>query len=395
MRLPSLCAPFFLFAAAALAQTPKPTDAADQTPSDFVRFVKEGEGGHLDTAITTYRKGDVQVVLFGAVHIADQACYELLNDRFTACDALLYELVGPENYRPTKDRETGFNPLSMLQQGMKTSMELSFQLDAIDYSPPNFVHADMTPEEFAASMAERGESLLSLILDMMSQGMKAQRAKLENGEVASGPVWDGDLVKAFRSGNGRHQLRLAFATQMEELEMLAAGGKEGGTTLLEGRNEKCLTVLQREIAAGKKKLGIYYGAAHLPHMEKRLVEGLGFTKVEHEWLVAWDCRPRPDVKYDRELVKLRQRCKAELGELARAARDYRREVGAERPVAVAALAAAQKQGVSRYRGPAQDPWGREYLVEQRANGTRWQARSLGQDGAKGTDDDLVVQEPRR
>ena len=41
------------------------------------------------------------------------------------------------------------------------------------------------------------------------------------------------------------------------------------------------------------------------------------------------CRPRPDIKYDRELVKLRQRCKAELGELARAARDYRREVGAE------------------------------------------------------------------
>ena len=129
-------------------------------------------------------------------------------------------------------------------------------------------------------------------------------------------------------------------------------------------------------------------------MEKRLVEGLGFTKVEHEWLVAWDCRPRPDIKYDRELVKLRQRCKAELGELARAARDYRREVGAERPVAVAALAAAQKDGGSRYRGPAQDPWGHEYLVEQRANGTRWQARSLGQDGVKGTDDDLVVQEPR-
>ncbi|HLQ36866.1 MAG TPA: hypothetical protein VK348_03630, partial [Planctomycetota bacterium] len=31
------------------------SDAPDQTPSEFVRFVKVGDGGHLDTAITTYK----------------------------------------------------------------------------------------------------------------------------------------------------------------------------------------------------------------------------------------------------------------------------------------------------------------------------------------------------
>ncbi|HET7843268.1 MAG TPA: hypothetical protein VFL14_03895, partial [Xanthomonadales bacterium] len=129
-----------------LAQDPAPSDAPDKTPSDFVRFVKVGDGGHLDTAITKYARGDVELVLFAAVHIADGACYATLNDRFTTCDVLLYELVGPADYRPTKDREPrGFNPISMLQQGLKNMLELSFQLDEIDYQAPNFVHADMTP----------------------------------------------------------------------------------------------------------------------------------------------------------------------------------------------------------------------------------------------------------
>lgn len=391
--LASWLATFSLLATAVAAQASELTDAPDKTPSDFVRFVKEGAGGHLDTAITTYAKGDVRVTLYGAVHIADQAVYETLNDRFATCDALLYELVGPENYRPTKDRETGFNPLALLQKGLKTSMELSFQLDVIDYTAPNFVHADMTPQEFSASMEKNGESLLSIMFQMMTEGMQKQREKQERGEKPE-IEFDGDLVKAFRTGQGRHMLRLAFASQMEEIETMAAGGKDGGT-LLVGRNEKCLTVLAREMAAGKKRIGIYYGAAHLAHMEKRLVEDLGFHKVAHEWLVAWDCTPRPDVKYDRALVLLRQRCKEELAVLARAARDYRREVRSESAAAASVqdLAAAQKDGAPRYAGPKQDPWGHDYVIEPRKNSSRWQVRSLGQDGTRGSDDDLVLQEP--
>ena len=394
--------PFLALAAAVPGQKPALSDAPDKTPSDFARFVKEGDGGHFDVAITTYRKGDAELVLFGAVHIADQACYDTLNDRFTACDALLYELVGPADYRPSKDREEGFNPLSMLQKGLRNSMDLTFQLDLIDYAPANFVHADMTPEEFKKSMDERGESMLSIMFDMMVSGMKMQQEAMEaEGAAAAAP--NVDLVKAFRTGEGRHTLRMLFASQLEQIELMAAGGKAGegtdGGTLIVGRNEKCLEVLMREVAAGKKKLGIFYGAAHLPHMEQRLVGDLGFTKIGHEWLVAWDCKRRPDVKYDRALVKLRQQCKEDLGVLALAAREYRRELRDTKnedkgPPTVSELADIKVLGVSRYAGNQKDPWGNDYVIEARRNGVRWQVRSLGQDGKKDTDDDLVVQEPR-
>jgi hypothetical protein len=373
-----------------IAVAQEPGDAPDKTPSDFVRFVKVGDGGHLDTAITTYRKGDVDVILYGAVHIADAACYAALNDRFTTCEVLLYELVGPADYRPSKLREErGFNPISLLQQGLKNSLELAFQLDEIDYQAANFVHADMTPQEFEQSMEERGESLLSIMWKMMVSGMEMQAEKLASGE-APPPL---DLVKAFRSGEGRHTMRMAFGQQLEEIELMTAGGK--GSTLLEGRNEKCLEVLQREIAAGRKRIGVYYGAAHLPHLEQRLVGDLGFRKVAHEWLVAWDCTKRPDVKFDREAFKARQRARGELKALATAAKAFRAASPDAKVPTVAQLAEQRPGGPPFYAGPRQDPWGKDYVLRARPTGTRWEAASGGPDGELGTADDLAEIEPRR
>jgi len=370
------------------------SDAPDKTPSDFVRFVKVGDGGHLDTAITTYEKDGVTLVLFGAVHIADAACYATLNDRFTTCDVLLYELVAPPDHRPDKHREDeGFNPVSLLQKGMKNSMELTFQLDEIDYQAQNFVHADMTPQEFQQSMAERGESLLSIMFDMMVAGMRQQAEQAAAATAEPPPPFD--LVKAFRSGEGRHTLRMAFATQLEQAEVLMAGGKS--STLLEGRNEKCLEVLQRELRAGRKRIGIYYGAAHFPHMERRIVDDLGFRKIGHEWIVAWDCSKRPDVKYDRELVKLRRRARDELTALATAAGKWRTGgmAAPEVPDVAEIVAAKAADGTAVYAGPTLDPWGKAYVLRKRPTGSRWEAVSSGQDGKPDSADDLVVVEPRR
>jgi hypothetical protein len=41
------------------------------------------------------------------------------------------------------------------------------------------------------------------------------------------------------------------------------------------------------MAEGKKKIGIFYGAAHYPDMEERMLKQ-GFKKTAHEWLTAWD-----------------------------------------------------------------------------------------------------------
>lgn len=361
-----------------------PTDAKDRTPSDFARFERVGEGGHFDTAITTYRNADgVAVVLFGAVHIADAEHYRALNERFAGCDVLLYELVGPEDYRPRRG-ERGGSFVTVLQDTLKRGLQLEFQLDGIDYSAANFVHADMTPEEMADSMEERGETLFGMLFTMAMNGARAT----PDEDVAG---MDLDLVKAFRSGQGRHKLRLMMAGSLEQLEAIAAGGDEKGTTLLEGRNEKCLEVLQREIGNGHRRIGIYYGAAHLPHMERRLVRDLGFRKVDHEWVVAWDCTPRKDPVVDREVWAQRRQCKREIGRLADAVRRWRSERDVEDgtvPTVEQLRAPGEDGAPALYDGPAEDPWGRPYEVRGYGRFPYFDVASRGEDGEAGTGDDL-------
>ena len=53
-----------------------------------------------------------------------------------------------------------------------------------------------------------------------------------------------------------------------------------------------LKVFQKELAKGKKKIGIFYGAAHMPDFEKRLREDFGLKRDSEQWLTAWDLRER-------------------------------------------------------------------------------------------------------
>ena len=75
------------------------------------------------------------------------------------------------------------------------------------------------------------------------------------------------------------------------MEVLTAtfGGEEG-STLITDRNAAALTVLRREIAAGRRRIAIFYGAAHMDDFDQRLQEDFGLQPRETVWLEAWDLR---------------------------------------------------------------------------------------------------------
>src|SRR5215212_4290009 len=95
----------------AAAEKPAGADAAAEKPR-FLRLTRDEKKTPqaLETAIVTYvpvdpAKGDITVELVGAVHIGDKAYYEALNKEFEQYDALLYELVAPENTKVPKERK--------------------------------------------------------------------------------------------------------------------------------------------------------------------------------------------------------------------------------------------------------------------------------------------------
>jgi hypothetical protein len=69
--------------------------------------------------------------------------------------------------------------------------------------------------------------------------------------------------------------------------------QDGGSVIITERNNRALAVLDREVAKGRRNLGIFYGAAHLSLMEADL-ERRGYHRTGERWLTAWDIKPRVD-----------------------------------------------------------------------------------------------------
>ena len=265
----------------ATAQQPATTTAAKSSDKGFTRFIKRGRlGGEFQTAIATYEddKGR-KVDLIAAVHIADSSYYETLKKSFRTYDALLFELVAPKGAAKTRHERKSSSIISLIQRAMKSALDLEFQLDGIDYTQDNFVHADLTPSELRRKLHERGQNMFTMFLDMMIDSMRATRKNPE----AQAPL--GAILAALMSPNRAAQLKYIFAKQLDSIEEMMSGGKN--SVLIHERNRRAMEVLDEQLAAGKKNLGIFYGAAHMPDMERRL-KARGFHLVGKKWIVAWN-----------------------------------------------------------------------------------------------------------
>lgn len=268
---------------------------ADSNKTEFLRFVETGDktGGKLESAIASYRNADgVTVHLVAALHVGEKSYYEGLGKTFQEYDALLYEMVKPKDMpAPTRGQQAG-GMVSAFQRFLKDVLELEFQLDAIDYSAPNFVHADLDVETFFKLQEQRGESLFTLMLrSMMSQMSRA-------GEPgAPAPITIFDILAAMNSPDSARQYKLLFARQFQDVEAQLAGieGPDGSVLVTE-RNKAALRVLKETIAGGKKNIGIFYGAGHMRGLEDALVDDMGFERVGVEWRVAWDMSSAPTTK---------------------------------------------------------------------------------------------------
>ena len=83
-----------------------------------------------------------------------------------------------------------------------------------------------------------------------------------------------------------------MAEQMVKMEGKSGLGPTLNTILIDDRNEACMRELEKQRKAGKKRIAIFYGAAHMPDFEKRLIENHGMQKQGTVWLTAWDLRLR-------------------------------------------------------------------------------------------------------
>jgi hypothetical protein len=294
-----------LVGSAVSAASPSEPSKNEKETNRFLRLSRDkaNSPAALETAIlhcapVDGKRTSPTVDLIAAIHIADSSYYQQLNREFGRYDAVLYELVAPENANvPRKGDPSGNHPITLLQNGMKDVLELEFQLKGIDYSCKNMVHADMSPDQFYEAMQKRGESVMTILVRMMGYAMARQGQ--ESGE-AGGLDW---LAALFDKDRATALKRLLAEQFVESEDLMSAMDGPKGSTLISGRNKVALDVLRKEIASGKNKIAIFYGAGHMPDFLKRLRDEFGLAPVETRWIVAWDLKSKSKNDPDAEKPK--------------------------------------------------------------------------------------------
>lgn len=247
-----------------------------QTP--IIRF--EGE----------FNAEPIQIDLIGAIHFADTDYYASLNRHFTQYDAVCVEMILPKGFPlsvvsqndsfKSENIEGPLDAFAVFQTWMGKTLELTSQLDAIDYSACNMVLADIDTETLKSSIAE-SDQINDFLLDIFLAIFSQDDAKVHKS-VSSADLW-GILL----SRNKTRQLKRLFARlAVEEYDTKIPFEK----TLIEKRNAIAIERLQEQIASGKRKLALFYGAAHLTDLADRLENELGLRPVRTDWLDAWSLK---------------------------------------------------------------------------------------------------------
>ena len=276
----------------------KQADQKQQPQQQFLRLTEDKAGRPLalEVAIVRFTKASpagiagaaIVVDLISAVHIGEPEYYDSLNDEFENYDVVLFEMVAPKDAEISKRAENkNRHPVAAVQNMMTEILELEYQLDGVDYSSKNFVHADMTPKQFQKSMKDRGESFFGMFLRAMGYAMTQPTGNSNSNDT--------QLLAALFDKNRALALKRVMARQFQDMGgVLAVLDGPNGSTLITERNRVALDVLKARLADGNKKVAIFYGAGHLPDMARRLKDEFQMERKNTRWLTAWDLRSEKD-----------------------------------------------------------------------------------------------------
>ena len=255
----------------------------------FLRSVQTGAKPGLQAGVAHYLKaGAPRVDLVGAVHAADAAYFREVQGLLDRDDVVLYEMVrnaGDEPWSRPADAARDQSPISKFQRTLAKALDLSFQLDGIDYRRRHFVHADMTADEFLA----KGGGAITKELAAMIEKIGPL---LDMAARAMSPPDDASPERKASARALRTTVKGVLAAMLGSSVAKGSGlltGLGGDDLILGARNDVAMAVFDAQ-PKDVRSIAIFYGAAHLPDLEKRLL-ARGYVRAGGRWLTAWDVSP--------------------------------------------------------------------------------------------------------
>lgn len=249
------------------------------------------------------------VWLTGVSHIGESNYYTALQQHLDSQALVLFEGVGG------RDKSIRFDPeeQSSIQHTLATSLGLVFQLAAIDYDRPGFKNSDLSIAELQRMMA--GET-------------GADRPDGASGSAAAGSpefqqllgIMDGSsflgvlvhmgikLISSSPKLQAMSKLAMIemlghFQADLSEMEGVPPDLQRLMTVIIRGRNDVVIRDLKQ--CVGKvppgHSISVFYGAGHMPDLEKRLTGELGYRRRDEAWLTAMSLNTRASALSKSEL----------------------------------------------------------------------------------------------
>lgn len=267
-----------------------------QALPDYIRFAEDRDSARLEIAIRAFTLPSGQSVdLIAVAHIADGSYYQELNQRFARYDSVLFELVGdPQaltSQPPRMQGQNEFRPgggISFIQQAAGKYLALSFQLDAIDYTAKNMVHADVTREEFASMQQQRGETMMTLFA-------RAMQAQVDGKMPSTRELDTPGLIRILMSPDSAAEFKKSLARVFDQMEAVTAAMEaDNKSAILSGRNDVVMEKA-REVLRDRKqrRIAVFFGAAHMPGIEASLLKDMNAKISGEQWLAAWTMPKQP------------------------------------------------------------------------------------------------------
>ncbi len=232
----------------------------------------------------------VSVDLIGAIHLGEATYYERLNAEFKEYETVVFELVADKGFdakdiaaAKKAESEGPASPLDVIplfQQSLADALGFVNQTDGIDYAAPNLKRGDADADDFLVRLTTGGD-----IPRFFADSTLRSFFTSENGR------FEGWALAYFLAKDKRQTLRRLFADELARTELdVDPNARE--TALIHFRNEIAIEVAKKELEAGKTKIAVFYGAAHLDDLARRVEKTLiDPRRLEPRWITAWSMEP--------------------------------------------------------------------------------------------------------
>jgi len=164
-----------------------------------------------------------------------------------------------------------------IQTQLADALHVSFQLDEMDTTNPNWINADIDINELQAQLAEMGEDN-AMILNLI-EGDSFQ-AKLI-GFVLK-------FVQRSKTMSSMMKLVMMDMLAMMETSDMLSQFEAIEQVILLGRNDTVIEYLKEALEnnPNAKEIAIFYGGAHMPGIEQTILNDLGYEYESITWTPA-------------------------------------------------------------------------------------------------------------